>query len=140
MLTPKSKASRLDLNACACKGRVLAAIGRYLLILSALSLLTMPITEHLWTWDRFLQTGRDFELGTLMVLSFLCLVLVLSKQCKQSVESLLSRWCALAFKFLDRIFVDRIRPGIFLPAERLAFCPDPVTRPGTDVCVSPLRI
>lgn len=57
--------------------------------MSALSLLTMPITEHLWTWDRFFQTGRDFEMGTLMVLMLFCLVLILSKQLKRSIDSLL---------------------------------------------------
>lgn len=69
------------------------------MILSALSILTMPITEHFWTWDRFLETGRDFELSTLMVLMFLCLVLVLLKQRKQRVESFLSLCQILAFRF-----------------------------------------
>jgi len=38
-------------------------VSRYLLILTTLSLIVMPITEHLWNSDRFLQSGRDFEIG-----------------------------------------------------------------------------
>jgi hypothetical protein len=98
-LPPRSRISRLDLNAFACTARALACAGRILLVSSALSLLTMPITEHLWNWDRFLQTGRDFELGTLMLLTFLCLVLVLSRQWKQAVEFLFSEGRILAFPF-----------------------------------------
>ncbi len=65
-------------------------IARALLILTAISLITMPVTQHLWTWDHFLHGGRDFELSTLMILSLLGLVLVLSKNLKQCIDSLLS--------------------------------------------------
>lgn len=65
-------------------------VSRYLLILTILSVIEMPITEHLWTWDGFLQGGRDFELGTIMVLSILCLALVLSKNLKKRFDLLLS--------------------------------------------------
>lgn len=134
-MTPKSKVSRLNLNSCACTGQALTRVGRYLVILSALSLLTMPLTEYLWTWDRFLQTGRDFEIGTLMGLSVFCLVLVLSKQCKQCVESFMSRWSVLAFQF-----IDRVTPEICLPAELQVFYPEPVAGPGTGMCHFPLQI
>ena len=92
----QSRTNRLDLNACACTAWVLTCAGRVLLIWSAFSLVTMPITERLWTWDRFFQTGRDFELGMILLLTFLCLVLVLSAQGKHGVEFLLSigRWVA----------------------------------------------
>lgn len=62
----------------------------------------MPVTQHLWTWDRFLHGGRDFELTTLMILSFLGLVLVLSKNFKQCIDSLLSVLCTLAFACHER--------------------------------------
>ena len=88
---------RPDLNACACSSSVFVWIARALLILSAISLITMPVTQHLWTWDHFLHGGRDFELCTLMILSVLGLVLVLSKNLKQCIDSLLSRMCTLAF-------------------------------------------
>lgn len=115
-MTSNSKMIHLDLNACACTARLLMWAGRYLLILSALSLLTMPITEHYWTWDHFLQTGRDFELGTLLVLMLLCLVLVLSKQRMQCIESFLSFSHILAVKF-----ADSNAPVTCLPVEASVF-------------------
>jgi len=63
-------------------------ISRCLLLLIGVSLFTMPITEHLWIWDCFLHDGQDFELGALLVLSFFCLMMVLSRQCQQRVESI----------------------------------------------------
>ena len=134
-LTPKSRMSRFDLNSCACTARVLAYAGRYLLILSALSLLTMPITEHLWTWDHFFQTGRDYELSTLMVLTFLCLVLVLSKQRKQCVDVSLSLCHILAFQF-----TDGTAPVICMPVEVSVVDPEPVTGTGTGMRGFPLQI
>jgi len=134
-LTPKPTASYLDLSSCACTARVLERVSRYLLILSALSLVTMPITEYFWNWDRFLQTGRDFELSTLMVLSFFCLALILSRQCKQCVESLFTAWCTLAFKFIN--CVTRL---FYLFGEFLVFCSEPVTGPGTGIYGFPLQI
>jgi hypothetical protein len=80
-------------------------IARALLILTAISLITMPVTQHLWTWDHFLHGGRDFELTTLMTLSFLGLVLVLAKSLKHSIDSLLSGLCALAFACHKRIAI-----------------------------------
>jgi hypothetical protein len=90
-------ASRPDLNAPVRPALVLARIGRVLLLLTAVSFMTMPITERLWTWDNFLQGGQDFEMSTILVLSFLCLVLVLSKHGKQCVDSLFADWCHQAF-------------------------------------------
>lgn len=134
-MTLKAKMSRLDLNACACTARGLACAGRYLLILSGLSLVTMPVTEHFWTWDRFFQTGRDFELSTLLALTFFCLVLVLSKQRKQCVDLFLSLCHILAFQF-----TDGIAPEICLPLEDSAFDPGLVISPETGICAFPLQI
>jgi hypothetical protein len=97
LLNHTSSASWSDLNAPARSAPVLAGIGRVLLILTAVSLMTMPVTERLWTWDHFLQGGQDFEMSTILVLSFLCLVLVLSKHGKQGVDSLFANWSHLAF-------------------------------------------
>jgi hypothetical protein len=36
----------------------------------------MPITQGIWSWDRFLHGGQDFELGLLMIVTCLCLVLL----------------------------------------------------------------
>jgi hypothetical protein len=94
------------------------------LLLTAVSLFTMPITQYLWTWDRFLQGGRDFELGGLLLLSFLSLVLVLSRSCKQSFDSMLSAWRVLASNFKDRAPSRISLPGTSsVLLEELMACP-----------------
>jgi hypothetical protein len=50
----------------------------------------MPLTEHLWTWDKFLRGGPDFEFGLLGIASLLCLVLVLSQHYKLVINLLLT--------------------------------------------------
>jgi hypothetical protein len=77
-------------------GKVVLWIGRSLLLLSAASLLSMPFTQHFWSWDRFLRGGQDFELAVSMVLTVLCLVVVLSKQCRRCMEWLFALWRLLA--------------------------------------------
>lgn len=104
-MTQDSSTPRPDLNACACAARVLAWIGRSLLILTAVSLVSMPVTQHFWTWDHFLHGGQDFELGALLVLLILCLALVLPRHGKQCVDSLFANWCDLAFIFKHRQLV-----------------------------------
>jgi hypothetical protein len=125
----------MGLQASACTAEGFSRISRYLLILIALSLLTMPITEHLWTWDRFLKGGQDFELGALLVLSFLCLVLVLSRQGQSWVESSLSTSCLAALQF-----INPIAPGICLSGEVPGFSPRHGTDPETDWSSFPLQI
>jgi hypothetical protein len=128
------KLRRLDLNVCAATAGGLMLVGRFLLISSALSLLTMPVTEHLWTWDHFFQTGRDFELSTLLVLTFLCLALVLSKQGKHAIEFLLS---------IGRRLVGRRRAGrasqpcLFAALARRS---ELSARSSTTPCTFPLQI
>jgi hypothetical protein len=108
-------------------------MARSLLVLTAISLLTMPVTQHLWTWDRFLHGGRDFELSTLMILSFLGLVLVLAKSLKQSIDSLLSGLCTLAFACHKRV---AIKIGWGLSIFRTEY----VAAPDTGMCSIPLII
>jgi hypothetical protein len=91
----------------------------------------MPITEHLWNEDHFLQSGRDFELGTLMVLLFLCMVLVLSRQCKQCVEAILS---------IRRQFTGRVTHAMCLPGRISASGPHFVEVSETDRFTFPLLI
>lgn len=71
-------------------------LGRFLLALSAISLLTSPLTQQLWSWDHFLHGGQDFELAALMIFTALALVVVLSKQCGQYVHVQLGPLCLLA--------------------------------------------
>ena len=65
-------------------------IGRFLVGLTTLLLAVMPLTEHLWTWDRFFRGGPDVEFGLLGIVSILCLVLVLSQHYKQVINLLLT--------------------------------------------------
>jgi hypothetical protein len=121
MLNHTSSASWPGFNSPACPASVLAGIGRVLLILTSVSLMTMPVTERLWTWDHFLHGGQDFELGALLVLSILCLALVLPRYGKQFVDSLFANWCHLAFIFKHRQLVRTplLRAFSILLAERV---------------------
>jgi hypothetical protein len=65
-------------------------VGRLLVGLTTLLLAVMPLTEHLWTWDKFLRGGPDVEFGLLGIASILCLVLVLSQQYKQVINLMLT--------------------------------------------------
>ena len=113
--------------------RVFVRISRYLLILTALSLITMPITEHFWTWDRFLQGGRDFELESIVLLSFLCLVMVLSKGDRHCVGLLFSAWRRLADAFDDPVVRSGLLAGAYLN-------PQMVPPPGPGICASDLPL
>lgn len=79
---------RRNLNTFACGSRWLALIGRVLLLLVAVSLLTMPLTQRIWTWDHFLRGGHDFESGMLVIVTTLCLAVLLVQVCKRRVASL----------------------------------------------------
>lgn len=102
-------ASRPDLNAFACTTRVCARLGRFLLMLTAVSLITMPLTQHIWTWDHFLQGGQDFEFSSLAILSTLCLVLLLAQHFKGSVNLLFVAWRLFSFISHDCILAGVMR-------------------------------
>jgi hypothetical protein len=57
---------------------------RAVLILTALLILLMPLTEHLYAWDKFLQGGADVEFGSLCLLLFAGLVLVMAHRAASS--------------------------------------------------------
>lgn len=40
----------------------------------------MPVTQGIWSWDKFLHGGQDFELGLLIIVSCLGLVLLRVQQ------------------------------------------------------------
>lgn len=52
-------------------------LSRVLVVLTALLLMAMPITEHMCNWDRFLRGGPDVEFSVLAGLLFVA-ILVLS--------------------------------------------------------------
>lgn len=70
--------------------------GRALLLLNVIVLILSSFTEHLWTWDRFLRGGQDFELSLLALLAFFCLILVLAQHFRRSVSEILRRRTGLS--------------------------------------------
>jgi hypothetical protein len=63
--------------------------GRILLVINLIVLILSGFTEHLWTWDRFLRGGQDFELSLLALLAFFCLILVFAEYFRRKVSDLL---------------------------------------------------
>lgn len=80
----------LRLNAWLDTGWVCRWLSQLLLLLVAVELVTMPITQHLWTWDKFLHGGQDFELGLLMVVICLCFLLLRAQHCRQNLGIMLA--------------------------------------------------
>jgi hypothetical protein len=128
-------ASWLDFNACARVAKTLAGIGRILLMLTAFSLITMPVTQHLWAWDNFLHGGQDFELGILMLLSLLSLVLVLTKHSKQCIDSLFAACSLLAANFSELRL-----PRIPMPVAFTDILKDCVSSSSVNTLALPLKI
>lgn len=91
--------------------QTLVWIGRSLLILSAISLSTMPLTQHIWSWDHFLHGGQDFELGALAVLIVLSLALVLCRQRRQALDVVLAIWRLLQSNATQRRLMGNPGPG-----------------------------
>jgi hypothetical protein len=89
--------SRLHLKTLADSSKGPIVIGRLLVGLTTLLLAVMPLTEHLWTWDKFLRGGADFEFGLLGIAAILCLVLVLSQHYKQVINLLLTMQRLIGF-------------------------------------------
>lgn len=95
-----------------------------LLALTTVSLVTMPFTQHLWNWDRFLRGGQDFEMGAFVILMVLNLVLVLAKCCKQNLGRLLEAWQCFSIVPAARATLQaHARPFAFC-MERIALLPD----------------
>ena len=60
--------------------RSAVCLSRILILVVAIETLSMPFTQGLWSWDKFLHGGQDFELGLLIILTCLCLVLLRVQQ------------------------------------------------------------
>jgi hypothetical protein len=88
-----------------------ARLGRFLLFLTSIVLITLPFTQHLWTWDRFLHGGQDFETCVLLIVTTLCLVLVMVRGCQQ--------WLTLLLAFLSGLILYLWHLAI-APSERLS--------------------
>ncbi len=115
------KPIRPNLNAFACAAQVTVRIGHLLLVLVAVSSITMPLTQHIWTFDRFLHGGQDFEFTVLVILTSLCLALLLVEHCRQSVTLLLTIWHLHSSRFNIRQLAScmRVRTTSAFDAEHL---------------------
>jgi hypothetical protein len=71
-----------------------------LLLLVAVELVTMPLTQHLWVWDGFVHSGQDFELGLFMIVVCVCLTLLRAQHGRLCVSLLLAvcHWLGEAFR------------------------------------------
>jgi hypothetical protein len=72
--------------------RACTCISFGLLVLTAVSLVTSPFTQGVWTWDRFLRGGQDFESGVLLVLVSFCLLFLLAQLFKRAVNLVLAAY------------------------------------------------
>jgi hypothetical protein len=97
----------MDLNASTCTACIFAWFSRILLLITVTSLLTAPLTQHIWTWDHFLRGGQDFESGSLVALTVLCLMFLLAQSCRQKIVDLFA-----ACQSFSRICNNRISAGI----------------------------
>jgi hypothetical protein len=116
--------------------RICAIGGRALVLVSALLVMVMPITEYFWHFDRFPYGGQDFELSILSVLAILGLMIVLIQHAKSGVSFLFGLRQKLAMVLQNRW--TQVDNGI---REVVAACSgissiNPVSRKA----VSPLRI
>lgn len=118
--------SQLNLNAFACPARVYAEIGRFLLMLTSIQLITSPLTQRIWTWDHLLHGGQDFETSVLMILITLCLVLLLAQHGKHSVKRLLAT-CPLFSFICDDHLLARTAPSEAITALRSERMPNPTS-------------
>ena len=106
-------ANRLRRRAFADVSATCIRAGRLLVLLTGLLLAVMPFTEGHWIWDKFLLGGQDMELGLLGIAAVLCLVLVLSQNCRQGVVRMLAIWPFSRFE----------REPLRIPASAMkAFC------------------
>jgi hypothetical protein len=92
-------------------------LGQILVLLTALLVAVMPVTEYLWTFDKFLRGGQDCEFGLLALAAILCLVLVLSHQRRAVLALILSLRRVLSSLFQPADPAARFRPGLVSPVQ-----------------------
>jgi hypothetical protein len=64
-----------------------------------------------WTWDRFLHGGQDFETTVLLIVTSLCLVLVMARGCRQGIKLLLTLWSQLLVRRCSAILQPSRNPA-----------------------------
>ncbi|MBB5316440.1 hypothetical protein [Tunturibacter empetritectus] len=77
----------------------------------------MPVTEYLWTFDKFLRGGQDCEFGLLALAAILCLVLVLSHQRRAVLTLILSLRRVLSSLFQPADPTARSLSGLVAPVQ-----------------------
>jgi hypothetical protein len=96
--------------------RVYTGISWLLLLLASIEMITSPLTQQIWTWDRFLHGGQDFETSALFIVTCLCLALLLAQLCRQAMSLL-----PAAASFFERASHGSARDGStrkrFLPSQ-----------------------
>jgi hypothetical protein len=97
--------------AFASRAQICVDLSRLLLGFAFLELLTMPLTQHLWTWDHFLQGGQDFELGLFVIVTCLCLVLLRAQHSRHKIRLLLAFRRLQALPFRRSLFLQSVRMG-----------------------------
>lgn len=116
-------------------GQVCAGLSRFLLLMVAIELVTMPLTQQVWTWDRFLHGGQDFEFGLLTIVTCLCLGLLRAQHCRQGIKVLLAvHW------LFSRLFHRRERSGMAHLATVTALRVRHMADPGPPLLSLPLQI
>jgi hypothetical protein len=112
-------------------GHGFQSVGRLLLILASVVLIALPFTQQVWTWDRFLHGGQDFETTVLLILTSLCLVLVMARVCRQGIKLLLTLWLQLLVRRCS---------AIMQPSRIWVLCLDRSTSPPMAKYNLPLQI
>lgn len=112
-----------------------AAGSRVALLLTAIVILVMPLTEYFWHFDQFLRGGEDFELGLLLVASIICLALVLLQHSKRLVQRLLSvpRWLSTLIGQENSVsgsccrrWMSKVLPAVMVGGGPLGKCTFPL--------------
>jgi hypothetical protein len=92
-------------------------MGQILIFLTALLVAVMPVTEYLWTFDKFLRGGQDCEFGLLALAAIFCLVLVLSHQQKEILAFFLSLQSVLSSLFRTADLYDSSASFLITPIQ-----------------------
>ena len=105
-------------DASALPAHALKNVGRFLLVLAAVELISMPLTQYAWTWDHFLRGGMDFESSLLFLVVCLHLLLVLRNHYRQDGNLRVPMW-RLSLPILDTDeSAAMLGSGFLLPIHR----------------------
>jgi hypothetical protein len=110
--------NRPDNDVLALLAHALTSADRFLLVFVAIELISMPVTQYVWTWDHFLHGGMDFESNLLFLVVCLGLLLVLRNHCRQDKNLRASMWRLSLSIFDTGKSAAAPGAGILLPFHR----------------------